>query len=273
MSLVAKLNEMAQEDQGSTMRIEELERQRDMLRSAVEHVNRVHQSSLEDHVRSIERIEEASHVQHLRDEELATSLHQELGQLRNDAARVFSSFEQQAQGEGQQLAMEYQRLVDELNQKAHENLQFRTEASQNLFAVAVMKEQMGLMKSEENALREEASKRVSDMESGAQNLRNRLDQEEFARSETMSRLRQAEAAALQARDMLLPALHGELGEIRQRLKQQEEVQARSQQAWKQEIEAARRQAHMTSQQSSSMPLSSKTSDAGWESRLQWPSTS
>ncbi|CAE7364672.1 unnamed protein product [Symbiodinium microadriaticum] len=84
--------------------------------------------------------------------------------------------------------MEYQRLVDELNQKAHENLQFRTEASQNLFAVAVMKEQMGLMKSEENALREEASKRVSDMESGAQNLRNRLDQEEFARSETMSRL-------------------------------------------------------------------------------------
>ncbi|CAE7932355.1 hypothetical protein AK812_SmicGene23343 [Symbiodinium microadriaticum] len=59
-----------------------------------------------------------------------------------------------------------------------------TEASQNLFAVAVMKEQMGLMKSEENALREEASKRVSDMESGAQNLRNRLDQEEFARHAT-----------------------------------------------------------------------------------------
>ena len=43
MGLVAKMNEMAQEDQGSTLRIEELERQRDLLRSAVEHVNRVHE--------------------------------------------------------------------------------------------------------------------------------------------------------------------------------------------------------------------------------------
>ena len=75
MGLVAKLNEMAQEDHGSTLRIEELERQRDLLRSAVEHVNRVHQNSLEHHVHGIERIEEASHAQHLRGEELATSLH------------------------------------------------------------------------------------------------------------------------------------------------------------------------------------------------------
>ena len=39
MSSVAKLNEMAQEDHGSTLRIEELERQRDLLRSALEHVS------------------------------------------------------------------------------------------------------------------------------------------------------------------------------------------------------------------------------------------
>ena len=76
------------------------------------------------------------------------------------------------------------------------------------------------------------------------------------------------------------ALHSEVGELRRRLKQQEEPQARSQQAWRQEIEIARRQTdrqthrhthththtltHLASQESSSMPLSSKTSDAGWE---------
>ncbi|CAE7336617.1 unnamed protein product [Symbiodinium sp. KB8] len=192
MGLLAKMNEMVQEDQGSTLRIEELERRRDMLRTAVEHVNRVHQNSLEDHVHGIERIEEASHAQHLRDEELATSLHQELGQLRNDAAQTPTNTEHQVQGEGQRFAMEYQRLVNELNQKAHETLQFKMEASQNLSAMAIMKEQMGMMRNEESVLRDEANKKMSDLESGAQELRSRLDREEFAKSQTMMRLRQME---------------------------------------------------------------------------------
>ena len=149
---------------------------------------------------------EASHAQHLRDEELATSLHQELGQIRSETVQIFSNYEQQTQGEGQQMAQEYQRLVDELNKEARENLQPRMEASQNLSAVVIMKERMGLMKSEESAVHEEAD--------------------------------------------------------RQCLRQQEELQAHSQQAWRQELEAARRQAHQVSQQSSSMPLSSKTSEAG-----------
>ena len=53
------------------------------------------------------------------------------------------------------------------------------------------------------------------------------------------------------------ALHDELGELRQRLRQQEELQVRCQQAWKQELEAARGQHHQVSQQSSSVPISSK----------------
>ena len=53
--------------------------------------------------------------------------------------------------------------------------------------------------------------------------------------------------------------------FRHRLRQQEMFQARrSQQAWRQEIEMARRQIPVPSQQSSSMPLASTTSDAGWE---------
>ncbi|OLP81368.1 hypothetical protein AK812_SmicGene38098 [Symbiodinium microadriaticum] len=251
MGLLAKMNEMVQEDQGSTLRIEELERRRDMLRTAVEHVNRVHQNSLEDHVHGIERIEEASHAQHLRDEELATSLHQELGQLRNDAAQTPTNTEHQVQGEGQRFAMEYQRLVNELNQKAHETLQFKMEASQNLSAMAIMKEQMGMMRNEESVLRDEANKKMSDLESGAQELRSRLDREEFAKSQTMMRLRQMETITVNEGGLSPSALHSEVGELRRRLKQQEELQARSQQAWRQEIEIARRYGvgNMNAQQS------------------------
>ena len=137
--------------------------------------------------------------------------------------------------------------------------------AQNLAAVVIMKERMGLMKSEENALQEEANKRVLAMESGARDLQSRLDREEVARSEATLKMEQAEAIAKQTRDAPLTAVHGELGELRQRLRQQDEIQIRSQQAWKQEQKAARRRhAHHTSQQSSSLPLSSKTSEAGWE---------
>ena len=182
MGLVARMEEMVQEDQGSTIRIEQLERQRDLLSNAVGHVNQVHQKVLDDHQRSIGKIEEASHAQHQRDEELATALHHELMQLRSDAAHAFTNVEQQAQGEGQQLAMEYQKLVGELNQKAHDSLQFKMEASQKLSTIAVMKEQMDLLKNEENAMRDEANKRMPYLESGVQELRNTLDHEEFAKS-------------------------------------------------------------------------------------------
>ena len=39
MSLLAKMNEMVQEDQGATLRIEELERQRGMLSNAMQRLN------------------------------------------------------------------------------------------------------------------------------------------------------------------------------------------------------------------------------------------
>ena len=84
MNLIAKLDELMQEDQGSTMRIEELERQCDFLHAAVGHVNQVHHSSTEEYVHVVRRIEEASHAQHLRDEEVAESLYHELGQLRSE---------------------------------------------------------------------------------------------------------------------------------------------------------------------------------------------
>ena len=217
MSLIARMNEMVQEDQGSTMRIEELERQRDLLNNLVGHVNQVHQKSLDDHYCGIEKLRKPVML-NINVTKLATSLHQELVQLRSDAAQAFTNMEQQSQGEGQQLAVEYRRLVDELNQKAHDTLQFKMEASQNLSTIAVMKEQMGFMRNEENAMRDEAAKRMSYLESGVQELRNTLDREEFAKSETMLRLRQVEMITGNDGGVSPSALHSEVGELRRRLK-------------------------------------------------------
>ena len=264
MGLITRMNEMAQEDQGSAMRIEELERHRGNMGQAMRHMNQVHQQSLEDHQPSIERIEEESHAQHRRDEEVSTSLHQELTLLRSEAAQTFAQMEQHAQGEGQQLAMEYSRLVEELNEKAHETLHFKMEASQIFSTLAIMKEQMELMKNEENMMRDEANRRMSFLETGAHELRNSLNREERAKSEVATGFRPVEMASSVESGTSLSALRSEVGELRRRLRQQEEFQARNQQAWKQEIELARRQHHVPSQPPSSMPLSSKTSDAGWE---------
>ena len=123
---------------------------------------------------------------------------------------------------------------------------------------------MELMKNEDNVMRDEAHRKMSYLETGALELRHSLDREEHAKSEVVTRLRQAEMTSGNDNNANLSALHSEVGELRRRLRQQEEIQARTQQAWRQEIEIARRQHHLPSQPSSSMPLSSKTSEAGWE---------
>ena len=57
MKLAEQLDELIQEDEGSTMRIEELERQLNYLRAAVGHVNQVHQNSKEEYAHVVKRIE------------------------------------------------------------------------------------------------------------------------------------------------------------------------------------------------------------------------
>ena len=138
MSLLVRMNEMVQEDQGATMRIEELEPHRGTMGQAMRHMNQIHQQSLEDHQRSIERIEEVSHAQHRRDEEISTSLHHELMLLRSEAVQTVSQMEQHAQGEGQQLAMEYRRLVEELNEKARETLALQDGSFAEFFYVGYL---------------------------------------------------------------------------------------------------------------------------------------
>ena len=114
-----------QEDQGATMRIEELERQRDLLSNPVGHVNRRYQETTEEYVHAVRGIEEASHAPHHRDELTAELLHQELGQLRSQATQSFANLEQEAQGDGHTMAVQNQKLTNTLHEKAREALLFR----------------------------------------------------------------------------------------------------------------------------------------------------
>ena len=128
-AMAKRLEKMIQEDQGSTMRIEEFERQRDTLNAAVGHVNQVHQHAKAEYTLVVQRIEEASQAQHRRDQDVAESLQQQLGHLRSEASQSFVQYERQVQGEGLNMAREYEKLVDELQEKSRENLQLRTESS------------------------------------------------------------------------------------------------------------------------------------------------
>ena len=88
--------------QGATMRIEELERQRDLMSNAVGHVNRRYQETTEEYVHAVSGIEEASHAPHHRDELTAELLHQELGQLRSQATQRSANLGTFGEGRGEQ---------------------------------------------------------------------------------------------------------------------------------------------------------------------------
>lgn len=258
-----------QEARGSTMRIEELERQRNLLSNAVGHVSRRHQETAEEYVHAMRGIEEASHAQHHRDELTTELLHQELGQLRNEASQSFANLEQQAQGGEHNMAMQYQKLTNTLYEKAREALAYRMESSNSSSReseLAAMRETIEMIKGEERMAREEANSTILAAESGAFALHNRLNKEEIAKHEANLRTEQAEFHAQQAlgRERPVTAVHSELGELRLRLKQQEELQSRSQQAWKLELEAEHLRNQQHSQRSSKAPWSSKTSETGWE---------
>ena len=75
------------------------------------------------------RIEEVSQSQHVRYHELAESLSKHLGQLRGEPASSYLHLKQRAQGEGLNMAREYEKFTNELNEKAGENLHLRASYS------------------------------------------------------------------------------------------------------------------------------------------------
>ena len=128
-TLMQKIAEMTQEDQRSAARTEELERQLNMLQSSMAHMNQVHQGSKAEYEVALMRVEEMSQCQRVEDQELAESLSNQLGQLRGEAASSYLHLEQRVQGEGVNMAKEYERLTNEPNEKATDNLHLRARYS------------------------------------------------------------------------------------------------------------------------------------------------
>ena len=100
-----------------------------MLHMAVGHVNQVHQGSKSEYEHALMRLGEVSQAQHVRDQKVAEALSAQLGQLRDEAASSYAQLEQKAQGEGLNMAREYEKLVNELNKKTRENLRLRMDHS------------------------------------------------------------------------------------------------------------------------------------------------
>ena len=276
-TLVSEMKEMQQEDEGSEIRIQELERQRDTACLAMQHMNNVNQEMKNDFELAVARINEHSQAQRHQDYIVTEELLQRLHQERNETAQNLAHIEERSQGDGVVMAKEYEMLTSELHAQARESLRLRANAASSEHALMTLREHLQRIKSEEIvaagevvSLRTEGLRQHQHLHDRIgvgfqeqQHLRNRLDEEEEFRSMAMQRMQKAEDQLWQVENNAkhaLPTLHGELNELRRALKLQEDVQART----LSELEAARNAHQSFRQPSSSVPISSRTTESGWE---------
>ena len=167
-------------------------------------------------------------------------------------------------------------LTSELHVQARESLRLRATAASSEHALMTMRERLQLVRNEEvmaagevvnirNAGLQEHQHLRDRLGVGLQeqqHLRNRFDEEEEFRSMAVQRMQQAEDQLRQVENCARqtpPTMHGELNELRRALKL-EDMQART----RSELEAARHAPQGLRQPSSSMPISSRTTESGWE---------
>ena len=184
---------------------------------------------------------------------------------------------EKSQGDGAVMAKEYEMLTSELHTQARESLRLRATAASSEHALMTMREHLQLVRNEEvmaagevvnirNAGLQEHQHLCDRLGVGLQeqqHLRHRLDEEEEFRSMAVQRMQQAEDQLRQVENsarQTLPTMHGELNELRRALKLQEDMQART----RSELEAARHAPQGLRQPSSSMPISSRTTESGRE---------
>ena len=181
-TLVAEMREMQQEDEGSEIRIQQLERQCDTACLAMQHMNQVNQEMRNDIESAMTRVNEQSHAQrqhdHIVTEELAQRLHQE----RQEAALNLVQLVERAQGDGVTMAREYERLTSELHERAREILQLRAGMADSEHILMTMKEHLQLARNEEAIAAGDAMNIRASGIREQQGLRDRLGEEEEFRS-------------------------------------------------------------------------------------------
>ena len=148
-TLVSEMKEMQQEDEGSEIRIQELERQRDTACLAMQHMNNVNQGMKNDFELAVARINEQSQAQRHQDYIVTEELLQRLHQEHNETAQNLAHIEERSQGDGVVMAKEYEMLTSELHTQARESLRLRANAASSEHALMTLKEHLQLVKSEE----------------------------------------------------------------------------------------------------------------------------
>ncbi|CAE7727081.1 unnamed protein product [Symbiodinium sp. CCMP2456] len=276
-ALMQRIEEMSQADHGATLRIEELERQRDFLKEAMRHINQVHMSSRGEYELAVFKLQEASQQQHVRDREANEPPLMQLNHLRREAATGYVQYEERAQGEGLNMAREYENLANELNEMARENMQLKAAGSCSEVVVQKMKDKLQAAKEEGLYVASEIRVEVDDVKMGILReqdmaLRQRAEYN-MAHDRLVQHLRREEemqsAVRLQMQDaemqlqarftecQALPAIQSQVMELRQKLKLKEEMYEKV----RSELELQRCIPLQLSSQAPSLPLSSKTSES------------
>ena len=211
--LQAKLAEMTQEDEGATLRIMQLERERDNALALVRHVHERHLSEIQQHA-----MKHGSNCVNQASEHQIRTQQEQAQELRDEATHAILQIGQQSQGEMFDMAKEYQKITQMMHQKAAENSALRSDLR---FAEQLMmeaKEAMERSEAQESfAVNEiQQSKQAMFMEeqrrAQAANQEFQRIREVFSGEVTAERERFAQFEANQR--PILPSLHEEIVSLR-----------------------------------------------------------
>ena len=237
-----KIEEMQQEDYGASLRIEQLERERDRNAQLAAHIHQRHEATLAEREQVIGATI-ATLEQHAADNHhQATMTQEQLMHQQREMAQYMVNVEEATHGEGNTIAREYQRLTEELNIRAHENLRRRADLQQAEVIVAQMEDQL---RTSEFA-REASEKQKSEMRDYAHHesvaLQDERDQTRLLNvnihgvivqyheeEERAAALRQAVHEMEQrweSQHASLPSIHEELQRVRAECQSHEDVNRR-----------------------------------------------
>ncbi|CAE7037894.1 unnamed protein product [Symbiodinium sp. KB8] len=228
-ALVEKINFLRQEDEGSTIRIQELERQRDVAQQAMEHMNQVNQSLQSDYTHALRNMDEQMQITRRQDEQVAEHLQQELYVLRSEAATTVVELEERVNSDEFKMAKEYEKLTHELHEQARTNMGLRSKVSETEFSVASANEYLQIVMNEKSAAVAGERMTVMALQEEQYDLRRRLANSEERQEDAMREVREAHQRLQHVEDNArqnLPTMHEELHELRRMLRQQEEANSR-----------------------------------------------
>ena len=231
--LQAKLAEMRQEDEGATLRILQLERERDNALALARHVHERHQS--EHHQQEAQR---QMYERYLQVSEHEIRLQQVQAQeLRDEAAQAILQIGQQSQGEMFDMAKEYERITQMIHQKAVENSALRADLRLAEQLMMDTKEEVEMSKNQEIFLATENRQTKQSVKMEEQYAKNVIQESRRIReiaSEEVAAEKERFAQLEAHQRPILPSLHEEIVHLRSEL----HVQGSELRATKSELHAA-----------------------------------